>query len=56
MWIPITLAAATFQILRTSRQHVLRSVLSPTGPGSSATLYGFPLALRRARRDVRRVR
>ena len=45
MWIPITLAAATFQILRTSRQHVLRSVLSLNGAGFVRYAYGFPLAL-----------
>ena len=50
MWIPITLAAATFQILRTSRQHVLRS-----GPVAST---GRVRALRvrvPARADRRRV-
>ncbi|MBG7603573.1 MAG: EamA family transporter [Actinobacteria bacterium] len=45
MWIPITLAAATFQILRTSRQHRLRSVLSVNGAGFVRYAYGFPLAL-----------
>jgi drug/metabolite transporter (DMT)-like permease len=45
MWIPITLAAATFQILRTSRQHRLRSVLSVNGAGFVRSAYGFPLAL-----------
>jgi drug/metabolite transporter (DMT)-like permease len=45
MWIPITLAAATFQILRTSRQHQLRSVLSVNGAGFVRYGYGFPLAL-----------
>ncbi len=45
MWIPITLAAATFQILRTSRQHVLRSVLSVNGAGFVRYAYGFPLAV-----------
>ena len=45
MWIPITLAAATFQILRTSRQHVLRRVLSVNGAGFVRYAYGFPLAL-----------
>ncbi len=45
MWIPITLAAATFQILRTSRQHQLRSVLSVNGAGFVRYAYGFPLAL-----------
>jgi len=45
MWIPITLAAATFQILRTSRQHQLRSVLSVNGAGFVRYAYGLPLAL-----------
>ncbi len=45
MWIPITLAAATFQILRTSRQHQMRSVLSVNGAGFVRYAYGFPLAL-----------
>ncbi len=45
MWIPITLAAATFQILRTSRQHRLRSMLSVNGAGFVRYAYGFPLAV-----------
>jgi drug/metabolite transporter (DMT)-like permease len=45
MWIPITLAAATFQVLRTSRQHQLRSVLSVNGAGFVRYAYGFPMAL-----------
>jgi len=45
MWIPITLAAATFQVLRTSRQHQLRAVLSVNGAGFVRYAYGFPLAL-----------
>lgn len=45
MWIPITLAAATFQILRTSRQHRLRSVLSTNAAGFVRYAYGAPLAL-----------
>jgi drug/metabolite transporter (DMT)-like permease len=45
MWIPITLAAATFQILRTSRQHELRTVLSPVAAGFVRYLYGAPFAL-----------
>jgi drug/metabolite transporter (DMT)-like permease len=45
MWIPITLAAATFQVLRTSRQHQLRPVLSVNGAGFVRYAYGFPLAL-----------
>ena len=45
MWIPITLAAATFQVLRTSRQHRLRTVLSVNGAGFVRYAYGFPLAV-----------
>lgn len=45
MWIPITLAAATFQILRTSRQHQLRSVLDTAAAGFVRYLYGVPLAV-----------
>ena len=45
MWIPITLAAATFQILRTARQHELRSVLSTGAAGFVRYAYGAPLAL-----------
>ena len=45
MWIPITLAAAAFQILRTSRQHELRSVLSTSAAGFVRYAYGAPLAL-----------
>jgi drug/metabolite transporter (DMT)-like permease len=45
VWVPITLAAATFQVLRTSRQHLLRSVLSVNAAGFVRYSYGFPLAL-----------
>ncbi|MEX2294663.1 MAG: hypothetical protein WD691_12815 [Acidimicrobiales bacterium] len=45
MWIPITLAAATFQVLRTSRQHGLRDQLSTVGAGFVRYFYGAPLAL-----------
>ena len=45
MWIPITLAAATFQILRTARQHELRRVLSVVPAGFVRYAYGFPPAL-----------
>lgn len=45
MWIPITLAAATFQILRTSRQHLLRPALSVNAAGFVRYAYGFPLAV-----------
>ena len=44
MWIPVTLAAATFQILRTSRQHALRAVLSTGAAGYVRFAYGAPLA------------
>lgn len=45
IWIPITLAAATFQILRTARQHQLRRVLSVVPAGFVRYAYGFPLAV-----------
>ena len=45
MWIPITLTAATFQILRTARQHELRRVLTVVPAGFVRYAYGFPLAV-----------
>jgi drug/metabolite transporter (DMT)-like permease len=45
VWIPITLAAATFQILRTARQHELRSVLSTAAAGFVRYAFGAPLAI-----------
>jgi drug/metabolite transporter (DMT)-like permease len=45
MWIPITLGAASFQILRTSRQHELRGVLTAGAAGFVRYLYGAPFAL-----------
>lgn len=45
MWIIITLAAATFQIMRTARQHELRSVLSTAAAGFVRYAYGAPLAV-----------
>ncbi|MFW2334324.1 EamA/RhaT family transporter [Ilumatobacter sp.] len=45
MWIPVTLAAATFQILRTSRQHQLRTELSTNAAGFVRYAYGVPLAI-----------
>ncbi len=45
MWIPITLAAATFQILRTARQHDLRRVLDVVPAGFVRYAYGFPFAV-----------
>ncbi len=44
-WVPVTLAAATCQILRTSRQHELRSVLSTGAAGFVRYAYGAPLAM-----------
>lgn len=44
MWIPITLLAATFQILRTARQHELRDALNVNQAGFVRYAYGFPLA------------
>jgi drug/metabolite transporter (DMT)-like permease len=44
VWVPVTLLAATLQVLRTSRQHELRRWLSPTGAGFVRYLYGAPLA------------
>ncbi|MEL6892461.1 MAG: EamA family transporter [Actinomycetota bacterium] len=48
MWIPITLVAATFQILRTARQHRLRAApvgLSVNEAGFVRYAYGVPLAV-----------
>lgn len=45
MWIVITMAAATFQILRTARQHELRSALSTAAAGFVRYAYGAPLAM-----------
>lgn len=45
LWIPVTLAAATCQILRTSRQHGLRSVLSTGAAGFVRFAYGAPIAI-----------
>lgn len=45
LWIPVTLAAATFQILRTSLQHGLRETLSTNAAGYVRYLYGLPMAL-----------
>jgi drug/metabolite transporter (DMT)-like permease len=44
MWIPITLAAATFQVLRTSQQHQLRGRLSANAAGFVRYLFGAPIA------------
>lgn len=45
LWIWVTVAAATFQILRTARQHELRSHLSTAGAGFVRYAYGAPLAI-----------
>lgn len=45
LWIPVTLAAATFQILRTARQHQLRDELSVFGAGYVRFVYGLPFAV-----------
>ena len=45
LWIPVTLGAATFQILRTARQHELRSTLSTSAAGFARYAYGAPFAL-----------
>lgn len=45
MWIPVTLAAATFQILRTSRQHQLRPTLSTNAAGLVRYVYAAPIAI-----------
>ena len=44
MWIAITLAAACFQIARTSEQHRLREVLSVAEAGYVRFVYAFPIA------------
>lgn len=44
LWVPISLAAATFQVLRTSRQHELRTILSAGAAGFVRFLYGAPFA------------
>ena len=45
VWIPVTLAAATFQILRTARQHRLRDQLTVFEAGYVRFIYGFPFAV-----------
>lgn len=44
-WVPVTLAAATFQILRTSRQHLLRDVLGLNAAGYVRYLFALPFAV-----------
>ncbi|HSL59121.1 MAG TPA: EamA family transporter [Acidimicrobiales bacterium] len=43
-WVPVTVAAATFQILRTSRQHLLRDALDLNAAGYVRYLFAFPVA------------
>lgn len=45
MWIVITLAAACFQIARTSEQHRLREVLGVAEAGYVRFVYAFPVSL-----------
>lgn len=44
MWIVVTLAAACFQIARTSEQHRLREVLGVAEAGYVRFVYAFPMA------------
>jgi len=43
LWIPVTLTAAVFQVLRTAMQAKLRSQLSASGAGFVRYLYALPL-------------
>ena len=45
LWIPITVAAALFQNIRTTMQQKIRGVLSVDGANFVRYLYGAPLAL-----------
>jgi drug/metabolite transporter (DMT)-like permease len=45
MWIPVTIAAAGFQIARTALQHRLRELLTVSGAGFVRYLYGAPVSL-----------
>src|ERR1700738_888398 len=45
LWIPITVAAALFQNIRTTMQQKIRHVLSVDGANFIRYLYGAPLAL-----------
>jgi len=45
LWIPITIAAALFQNIRTTMQQKIRHVLSVDGANFVRYLYGAPLAL-----------
>ncbi|MBV8190837.1 MAG: EamA family transporter [Alphaproteobacteria bacterium] len=45
LWIPITIAAALFQNIRTTMQQKIRGVLSVDGANYVRYLYGAPLAL-----------
>ena len=44
LWIPITVAAALFQNIRTTMQQKIRGVLSVDGANFVRYLYGAPLA------------
>ena len=45
MWILVTLAAAGFQIARTSEQHRLRGLLGVAEAGYVRFVYAFPMAV-----------
>lgn len=45
MWIPITLLAACFQILRTSEQHRIRALLTTAEAGYVRFFFAFPMAV-----------
>src|SRR5471030_470993 len=45
LWIPITIAAALFQNIRTTMQQKIRHLLSVDGANFVRYLYGAPLAL-----------
>ena len=45
LWIPITIAAALFQNIRTTMQQKIRGILSVDGANFVRYLYGAPLAL-----------
>ncbi len=45
MWIPVTLGATVAQVIRTSRQHELRTYLTPLGAAYVRFLFAWPLAL-----------
>lgn len=45
LWIPVTIFASTFQILRTARQHELKDRLSTTAAGFVRYAYATPMAI-----------